>query len=632
MDGKRQKFQLRRQRHNRQRILVFCLIFSLVLSNLNFGSMLTYATEGNRRTFEIGSDVKAVLKDGVLTVKGYGDTRDFSCDTAPFAEYADEIRTLVIEDGITYIGSCLFYGLGGLQGELILPESIVGIGDYAFSGESPAQAARFTVIRNEFEGGEITEWKKAEPEESETITLATPSQAEKVTSEERIEEGEQNGEADKTGDENAVNEGNREETKQETAEQTEQGETEPGKPDRIEQGETEQEEAERTEPEETEQEETERTEQEETAHGDTLSLIARIENHQVPFVGEGMPEGDSDSSGSESGMDAGSADSGDDSGDAGSGGADSGDSGDADSGSGDTGGGGDADSGSGDTGGGGDTNNGSGDTGSGDANSGSTDTGSGNTDVDSGSTDTGGDNADADGGGSPDTGSGQEGGLSKDDSMDSGDNTEAGDTSGTSGDKPGDAAGQGSHNQELPSESENGTGGKDSRPQKVTENLEAENPDYDIEYISQQKIENPETVFYEGQTGMVICSPENGTFIEAAEYAGYVMADSCITVILDDMMEMELPACEGQVCLPECPEELKCPWDDNAIFTAKFAGWTLEPGLKHWFREHIRILGRSISTCILSGSPLEHIRWASGQNGRAGQRSTPCLIRKPGKR
>ena len=46
MDGKRQKFQLRRQRHNRQRILAFCLIFSLVLSNLNFGSMLTYATEG----------------------------------------------------------------------------------------------------------------------------------------------------------------------------------------------------------------------------------------------------------------------------------------------------------------------------------------------------------------------------------------------------------------------------------------------------------------------------------------------------------------------------------------------------------------------------------------------------------
>ena len=73
MDGKRQKFQLRRQRHNRQRILAFCLIFSLVLSNLNFGSMLTYATEGNRRTFEIGSDVKAVLKDGVLYIQNQRD-------------------------------------------------------------------------------------------------------------------------------------------------------------------------------------------------------------------------------------------------------------------------------------------------------------------------------------------------------------------------------------------------------------------------------------------------------------------------------------------------------------------------------------------------------------------------------
>ena len=116
MDRKRQKFQLRRQRHNPAAHTGVLPYFSLVLSNLNFGSMLTYATEGNRRTFEIGSDVKAVLKDGVLTVKGYGDTRDFSCDTAPFAEYADEIRTLVIEDGITYIGSCLFLWAGRITG------------------------------------------------------------------------------------------------------------------------------------------------------------------------------------------------------------------------------------------------------------------------------------------------------------------------------------------------------------------------------------------------------------------------------------------------------------------------------------------------------------------------------------
>ena len=41
---------------------------------------------------------------------------------------------------------------------------------------------------------------------------------------------------------------------------------------------------------------------------------------------------------------------------------------------------------------------------------------------------------------------------------------------------------------------------------------------------------------------MVICSPDNDTFIEAAECAGYMMADSYITVALDDVAEMELPA------------------------------------------------------------------------------------------
>ncbi len=56
------------------------------------------------------------------------------------------------------------------------------------------------------------------------------------------------------------------------------------------------------------------------------------------------------------------------------------------------------------------------------------------------------------------------------------------------------------------------------------------------------------------------------------------MADSYITVALDDVAEMELPAREGQICLPECPEEITSPWDDNALFSTEFAGWSLAPG------------------------------------------------------
>lgn len=685
MDRKCRKIQLRRQRYNRQRILAFCLVFCLILSNLNFGSLLIYATEGSRKTFEIGSDVKAVLKDGVLTVKGYGDTRDFSRDTSPFGEYADEIRTLVIEDGITYIGSYLFYGLGGLQGELILPESIVGIGDYAFSGDSLDQAARFTVIRNEFEGGEITEWKKTEPEESEPVPLATPSQAEKVNSEELTEDDGEKGESDGAGAGNGVNAGDKEETRQEGAEQAGQGETEKGgteqgrteqgrteqgetekreteqgkteqeKPGRTEQEETEQEETGRTEQEEavreeadltekegmereeatrieqegtgreeaarTEQEGTEReedahTEQEQTARKDTFPAIARIENHRVPFVGEGLSEGSSDSSGSESGSDtnSGSTDTSGGGADTSGGSADtSGGGADTSGGSADTSGGGaDTNGGSADTSGGGtdtsggsaDTSGGSADTNGGNAGTsgGSADTNDGGTNTNGGSPDTVGGNADTGntgqditgntpgssgsgsdlpGNGSSQGSGGQEGGLSKDEGADSEGNTEAGDAAGTPEEKPEDTAPGDNPDQDLPSESESGTGGKGSRPKTEPESLEDEkneNPDFDIEYISQQKIENPETLFCEGQTGMVICSSENDTFIEAAEYAGYVMADSCVTVMLDDMEEMELPARDGQVCLPECPEDIKSPWDDNALFTAEFAGWSLEPG------------------------------------------------------
>ena len=143
--------------------------------------MSIYAVEDKIESFEIGPDVIAELEAGILTVRGYGDTDDFTAETAPFSGYEDEIHTLVIEDGITYIGSCLFYGLGGLQGELELPGSIVGFGDYAFSGESRDRAPQFTVIRNEFEGVEAVERnatssqaQKQEPSETETVPAETP--------------------------------------------------------------------------------------------------------------------------------------------------------------------------------------------------------------------------------------------------------------------------------------------------------------------------------------------------------------------------------------------------------------------------------------------------------------------------
>lgn len=163
-----------RRKNDRRRWAAALLILCLMMISLNFEFMLAYATEDSVRTFYVGDDVKAVIVDGVLKIKGSGDTYDFTEETAPFLEYGDEIDSLVIENGVTYVGSYLFYGLGNLRGELRLPESIVGFGDYAFSGRDKYSAPRFSMIINEFIEGEIVEDGS---KESGDIAVSTPSEA-----------------------------------------------------------------------------------------------------------------------------------------------------------------------------------------------------------------------------------------------------------------------------------------------------------------------------------------------------------------------------------------------------------------------------------------------------------------------
>lgn len=133
-------------------LIIACLLFASISSDLAG----IYAAGSEPVSFQVGKHVTAVLEDGILTLSGYGSTDDYTASDYPFREYSQVIHSLVIEDGITYIGDYLFYGLGQLGGTLILPGSITGFGDYAFSGDSPEDASHFTLIRNLFESGEIT--------------------------------------------------------------------------------------------------------------------------------------------------------------------------------------------------------------------------------------------------------------------------------------------------------------------------------------------------------------------------------------------------------------------------------------------------------------------------------------------
>ena len=73
--------------------------------------------------------------EGTLVIRGSGAMTNYT-DKAQMPWYSRraQIRSVVIEDGITSIGSYAFYGLAITSVEI--PESVTAIGDYAFKNVS----------------------------------------------------------------------------------------------------------------------------------------------------------------------------------------------------------------------------------------------------------------------------------------------------------------------------------------------------------------------------------------------------------------------------------------------------------------------------------------------------------------
>ena len=142
------------------------------------------ALEKKTMTWEVGEHVEATLSErGILTLSGSGRTRDYTENTAPFEGYADQIKSVKIKEGVTGIGDYLFYNCGSLKGHLVLPSSVIWIGDYAFSGEDREHAPKFSVVESQFTQGEIAYREdggpnQTKPQESEPHKIATPGNAE----------------------------------------------------------------------------------------------------------------------------------------------------------------------------------------------------------------------------------------------------------------------------------------------------------------------------------------------------------------------------------------------------------------------------------------------------------------------
>ena len=88
-----------------------------------------------------GENVKWSFRDGTLTISGTGDMEDFRLTgydpdgknlySMPWYDHCAEIGTVIIEDGVTGIGSYAFASCTNLT-DVTIPDSVVSIGKFAF--------------------------------------------------------------------------------------------------------------------------------------------------------------------------------------------------------------------------------------------------------------------------------------------------------------------------------------------------------------------------------------------------------------------------------------------------------------------------------------------------------------------
>lgn len=160
--------------HKLKVFIALFIVSALLVQFFSNDYLMAYAQDKVIATYDIGMDKDAVTatltSDGVLTVSGLGDTKDYTAETMPFSDNIDKISTLVIEEGVTSIGDYLFFGCRNFNDKLEIPKTIIRIGDYAFSGYSKETAPAFTYITNSFISADVTvpvESKEEAPVETE---------------------------------------------------------------------------------------------------------------------------------------------------------------------------------------------------------------------------------------------------------------------------------------------------------------------------------------------------------------------------------------------------------------------------------------------------------------------------------
>lgn len=122
----------------KRRFLSLLLAAALMLGSLPLSA---YAEEKIHSGFCGRNVTWALAEDGALTISGSGTMNDYSylypslndVPAPPWWLWKDEIKTIVIENGVTSIGNCAFNDCAALT-SITVPSSVTRMGDRAFWG------------------------------------------------------------------------------------------------------------------------------------------------------------------------------------------------------------------------------------------------------------------------------------------------------------------------------------------------------------------------------------------------------------------------------------------------------------------------------------------------------------------